>query len=100
MIARVFGKINDNEVELIQVDEKTWNISIPRVKEGQYYVDLFALDQAGNQAFVATALFVVDANCMVSSFKITDSDKKYKPIFKTDNLHLEVVKCLCTNKQC
>lgn len=42
MVSKVYGKINDQEIVLEKVDKDKWSIAVPRVKEGRYYVDLFA----------------------------------------------------------
>lgn len=97
MVSKVYGKINDQEIVLEKVDKDKWSIAVPRVKEGRYYIDLFALDDAGNSTFIATALFVVDANCCISRFSI--SDTKYKASFKTDSIRLKVVACICVTKK-
>lgn len=94
MVVKVYGKLNDQEIILEQIDEERWNVIVPRVKEGRYYIDLFALDDAGNSSFLATALFVVDANCTCVEFHIIE----YDLILQEDHIKTEFMSCKCNEE--
>ena len=89
MIVKVYGKLNDQEIILEQIEDDEWKVKVPRVREGRYYIDLFALDEAGNVGFLATALFVVDANCTCVDFKILDDCL----VLKEDHIHEKFMLC-------
>lgn len=91
MVVKVYGKLNDQEIILEHIGNDEWNVTVPRVREGRYYVDLFALDDAGNSTFLATALFVVDANCTCVEFKLL----KYHLSLKEDHIHSKFMLCKC-----
>lgn len=91
MVVKVYGKLNDQEIILEQIEDDEWKVKVPRVREGRYYTDLFALDEAGNVGFLATALFVVDANCTCVDFKILNDCL----VLKEDHIHEKFMLCKC-----
>lgn len=91
MVVKVYGKLNDQEIILEQIEDDEWKVKVPRVREGRYYIDLFALDEAGNVGFLATALFVVDANCTCVDFKILNDCL----VLKEDHIHEKFMLCKC-----
>ena len=97
MVVDVYGVVNGNRISGYQKEDGCWYINPPRNKEGQYFADLFAVDEAGNVGFYATALYVVDANCCISKFSIPS--RKYKVSFKTNSKKLKVVACKCVKKK-
>ena len=95
MVVKVYGKLNDQEIILEHIEKDKWNVKVPRVKEGRYYVDLFALDEAGNVGFLATALFTIDANCTCVDFKILDDCL----VLKEDHIHEKFMLCKCNQME-
>lgn len=95
MVVKVYGKLNDQEIILEQIEDDEWKVKVPRVREGRYYIDLFALDEAGNVGFLATALFVVDANCTCVEFKILDDCL----VLKEDHIHEKFMLCKCNQTE-
>ena len=63
MIDRVIGK-NDNFQIIFEFVEETgvWRAQLPSNLSGEYYIDLYAYDKAGNVGFMSKALFVVDTS--------------------------------------
>lgn len=101
MVNRVIAKNPQFEVilELDQTDG-LWKGSMPSIAIGEYYVDIYAWDLAGNQAYMSKALFVVDTEKihiypLLSNFYSRLHTSYYisstKDIFKTDLK--EVFKC-------
>lgn len=102
MIKRVYARLNNQEIEFLKTSDSKWEVIVPKINEGRYYIDLYAQDYAGNTSFIATALFVVDANCTCVEFSILNDclileNDKYNNIFNLKNYELEVVECKCLN---
>ena len=48
------------EVELNRSEGDWWNVPVPFDTDGEYVVEILAEDEAGNQAYIAKMLFVVN----------------------------------------
>lgn len=63
MVKKVIGKANDFQFVLTRKDNgDMWEARIPVQKTGQYVVDLYAEDEAGNMAYAAMAILTVNAD--------------------------------------
>jgi len=60
-VARVFGRIGGAEVILEHTEGSRWSVPVPLDQDGEYVVEIIAEDEAGNQAYLARMLFVVDS---------------------------------------
>jgi len=60
-VARVFGRIDGVEVILEHTGGSRWSVPVPLDQDGEYVVEIIAEDEAGNQAYLARMLFVVDS---------------------------------------
>ena len=60
MVKRVFGRVDGCEVELNRSEGDCWNVPVPFDTDGEYVVEILAEDEAGNQAYIAKMLFVVN----------------------------------------
>ena len=63
MVKRVFGRVDGQEVELYADSGDRWSVPIPFDADGEYVVEILAEDDAGNQAYMAKMLFVVNTAC-------------------------------------
>lgn len=70
MVAKVYGYANGREIIFSYVGNETWECVIPKLGMGDYVVDLYAVDVAGNVSYTATVLFIVDARHVITEFKI------------------------------
>lgn len=61
-VARVIGKTDTFEVVFDITENDVWKANIPLVLSGEYLMELYAYDDAGNVGFLATALFTVDTS--------------------------------------
>jgi hypothetical protein len=59
MVARVFGKANGAEIIFTRMEGDRWEITVPSNIEGEYAVELYAEDDAGNQSFACAMLFTI-----------------------------------------
>lgn len=62
MVVKVIGKTDTFTVIFDRIDEKRWNALVPANVAGEYIMDLFAYDDAGNVGYMATAMFTVDTS--------------------------------------
>lgn len=77
MVTRVYGFINDVNVVLdfIHTHGDVWQISnIPKNMRGQYYLEIYAEDDAGNVSFITKAVFEVDPFSLEVNLNILDKD--------------------------
>lgn len=59
-VKRVFGRVGGVEVVLNKTVGDRWNVPVPFDVDGEYVVEIIAEDDAGNQAYMAKMLFVVN----------------------------------------
>ena len=59
-VKRVFGTVDGAEVVLEYIRGDVWQVPVPLDQDGEYVVEIIAEDEAGNQAYVAKMLFVVN----------------------------------------
>lgn len=93
MIKRVYGYYNNGpEIEFSLMEDGTWKTKIPSSEDGEYIVDVYAEDEAGNTSYYAAMLFIVKAHEIVSvrilsRYYANRLDKAYraellKPMYK------------------
>ena len=59
MVQRVFGRANEFEVVFEHQEGDWWTITAPANLEGEYIVDIYAEDEAGNVSHICKALFAI-----------------------------------------
>lgn len=65
MVKKVFGKVNGQEVKFDQVEGNAYQVEFPSALDsGNYIVDIFAEDDAGNISYLNTLLCTIDPNGM------------------------------------
>ena len=60
MITQVWGMLGDSRIVFDKTDGNIWKATVPFMESGEYIVALYAVDEAGNQAYMATILYTVD----------------------------------------
>lgn len=101
MVTRVFGKVNDKEISLTKISEDKWEVEIPPNLLGQYYVDLYAEDDAGNIAFMTKALFEVDPFGLCTKFKIVnDFESEISKQCYDGNFSINDYQFICKEVRC
>lgn len=70
MVKRVYGRVEGQDV-IFTLNHETglWTCVVPPTLDGEYIVDLYAEDEAGNVSYLATILFTVDSKNLVFSVK-------------------------------
>ena len=69
MVTRVYGHVEGAEVVFTRSIGDVWICSVPKVDDGEYVIDLYAEDEAGNISYTATILFAVNAKHLIFSIK-------------------------------
>lgn len=91
MVARVYGAI-DNQAIVFTYNEITgrWDATVPaNLNGGAYLVALWAEDEAGNTAYITTALCTIDTSKMCVSVEIAESSIQ----LEVNESSLTVVRC-------
>lgn len=99
MVASVYGKC-DGRTIIFSENKKTgrWEAAVPFDQDGEYVVELTAVDDCGNESYYATLLFVVDTNKLCVTVKIlrlsaqARKDKAFKEKVKASNFSAQVKK--------
>ena len=69
MVVRVYGSANGVDITFTPIGDDRWECAVPRVPSGEYVVDLYAEDEAGNIGYAATMLFVVNAKHIITDVR-------------------------------
>lgn len=116
MVVRVYGSANGVDITFTPIGDDRWECIVPRVPSGEYVVDLYAEDEAGNIGYAATMLFIVNAKHIItdvrwlniaanstltlfSAFGRSDAPKPvesttvYTHQFHMQNFKMEVTRC-------
>lgn len=92
MVVKVWGTVNSEEI-VFYLDQETglWECVIPQVDDGEYIIDLYAIDEAGNKAYTATILYTVDSKHLRFEFSILKVSKTMA--FYMREFKMELVSC-------
>ena len=69
MVVRVYGSANGVDIAFTPIGDDRWECIVPRVPSGEYVVDLYAEDEAGNIGYAATMLFIVNAKHIITDVR-------------------------------
>lgn len=94
MITQVWGTLGSSKIIFDKTDGNIWKVTVPFMESGEYIVALYAVDEAGNQAYMARILYVVDLEKLRYEIKMLDysaqgSMKDFKVVL--ENLEGRVV---------
>lgn len=64
MVRRVVGQANDFEIVLSREEGDRWATAIPANLSGEYAIELYAEDAAGNMSYMASAILIIDATTL------------------------------------
>lgn len=84
MVTRVYGTVEGVEVIFTPSSKDIWECIIPKTLNGEYVVELYAEDEAGNVGYFATVLFAVNAMHIITKFKVLG----YASEIKVEHVHL------------
>lgn len=69
MVTRVYGSTNGVDIVFTPLGDDRWECVVPKFPSGEYVVDLYAEDEAGNIGYAATMLFIVDAKHIITEVR-------------------------------
>lgn len=72
MITQVWGTLGSSKIIFDKTDGNIWKVTVPFMESGEYIVALYAVDEAGNQAYMATILYTVDLEKLRYEIKMLD----------------------------
>lgn len=61
MVAKIFGKINGQDLNFEHDKGDFWKLEIPFLNDGEYIIEIFAQDEAGNISYITKALYTIKA---------------------------------------
>lgn len=61
MVVKVWGRVDGADVIFSCVQGDVWQVPVPLDLDGEYVVEIFAEDEAGNQSYMARLLYTVAA---------------------------------------
>lgn len=74
MVKRVYGTCGGADILFHPGEGGRWESAVPSSLGGEYTVSLYAEDEAGNSAYMATILFAVDLNSLCMRLVLLDVD--------------------------
>lgn len=100
-VARVYGKADNFDIEFYQDDSGQWKCAVPFDRDGEYIVGIYAVDEAGNESYVADMLFAVDTAKLCVKVKVLHANiatklRKYTFAADMKKYSANVIRCeLC-----
>ena len=77
MVAAVYGSVDSGERIDFTLNGNTglWEATAPETLKGTYYVEIYAVDHAGNLAYVTSALCTIDTSrvCLITDVAECDA---------------------------
>lgn len=64
MVIRAYGSVNGHQIILTPVGGDRWETVVPFQEDGEYVVELYAEDEAGNTGYMCTILFAISGHTM------------------------------------
>lgn len=87
MTVRVYGKLNGTDIEFdYDAARDRWEVPAPGDEDGEYVVEVYAEDEAGNSAYKCTILFEVSGKkirCKIIPHRYIVED------LKSNDMHTE-----------
>nr|DAL90301.1 MAG TPA: hypothetical protein [Caudoviricetes sp.] len=72
MVVSVYGEIENHRIIFRQNEKGLWETTVPFLSSGKYLVTLYAVDQAGNTSYYATAIYTVDTEKITATLEIIE----------------------------
>lgn len=83
MVVKVYGSCEGASIVFTSMGGDLWECDVPISNSGEYVIDLYAEDDAGNIAYTATILFIVDVKHLKVEIKFIkfSEDARLKNLF-------------------
>ncbi len=62
MVKRLYGKANGQTVLFERKEGNRWEVSVPFNSDGEYAVEVYAEDEAGNISYYCSMLFIISGH--------------------------------------
>lgn len=103
MIQRVIGKANDFEL-MLERNGDEWKTLIPANLSGEYVIELWAEDTAGNKSYLASAIFIIDASTLCAHIILQEYtaeliDTEFTAEIIKEDFTAEVIWPVCREKE-
>lgn len=103
MVQRVIGKANDFELVLERSGDE-WRALIPANLSGEYAIELWAEDAAGNRSYLANAIFIIDASTLCAHIILQDYaaeliDTEFTATVISEEFTAEVIWPVCRERE-
>lgn len=73
MVKQIKGTVNAiYDIAFEKGNDGRWSATMPRLETGRYIVELYAVDDAGNEAYYATIMYSVDTSGMQASITVLE----------------------------
>ena len=70
-VQRVYGKCDGYDIVFYRNEETgRWDAAVPFDRDGEYVVEIRAVDEVGNESYYATLLFIVDTTKLCVKVKV------------------------------
>lgn len=99
MVVKVWGSVGGIEVIFSHVEGDNWSCVIPEIPDGEYVVDLYAIDECGNIGYYATVIFIIDQKHLkfevkMLGYKTELQESKYGSSVYFTDYGIRVAKCV------
>ena len=103
MVQRVIGKGNDFEL-VLEKNGDEWKALIPANLSGEYAIELWAEDAAGNRSYLASAIFIIDASMLCAHIILQEYvaelvDTEYAATVIKEDFTVEVILPICRERE-
>ncbi len=72
MVTRLVGMINGKPISFVAGENNTWSGIVPANLRGIYVVELTAMDEAGNVAYMTDVIVTIDTTKLAVSIEIAN----------------------------
>ncbi len=72
MVIQVYGEIDNHRIIFEQNKKGLWETAVPFLDSGKYIVKLYAVDDAGNESYYATAIYTIDIEKITATIEIIE----------------------------
>ena len=91
MVTRAWGSANGQDVILTRDEGDRWKAVVPFDEDGEYVVEFFAVDEAGNVGYMCTILFAVSHHKMKAyivprGYTVGEKMKEYEAYPKLEEI--------------
>lgn len=102
MVQRVIGKANDFEL-VLEKDGDEWRALIPANLSGEYAIELWAEDTAGNKSYLSSAIFIINASTLcahiiLQEYTVELIDTEFTAEIIKEDFTAEVILPICRER--